>query len=122
MIKFKELKPIVDEVIEKLNAITEKLKNCSNTTDEYKVIDVINQINEKIHQINSIYYNVYAHPEFKYIYGECGNFDYTDYVKLMHDCVDRYEVIFQKINKNEKTNDQNNNKQTLNNSGFGLEK
>ena len=99
MIKFTELKPIIDEVTDELKEIVSKMKSYSKIDVDYRAGALIDEVNAKIKQINSVYNNVYSIPEFKDLYGANSNYDYTEYVKMIKAEVARFEAIYQRIKK-----------------------
>lgn len=122
MIKFAELKDIVDEVVNQLSEIATKMKNYSKIDTDYRASALIDAINSKINQLNSVYYNVYAHPDFIDVYGANSNYDYTNYVKIIREEVVRFEGIYQKIKKFESVFGYYNNSSNFNNNGSEPEK
>ena len=105
MVTFKELKPIIDGVISDLENIIEKMRSYTKFDTDFRATALVEDVRAIIHQINSVYYNVYSHPEFKDVYGENANFDYTNYVKMIREYVDRYEEVYQRIKKFENINE-----------------
>ena len=99
MVKFEQVKEVIDEVTEKLNEIAKKMSNYSKLDTDYRAEALIEEINKKVEQMHNTYNNVFAHEDFKKIYGKESNYDYTEYVKMIRDYVPKYEAIYNKIVK-----------------------
>ena len=99
MIKFKELRGIIDEVILQLQQIAEDMGRYSKIDTDYRARALIDDINAKTKQIDNTYKNVFAHKDFKDVYGENSNHDYTEYVKMIRAEVPKYKSIYERIIK-----------------------
>lgn len=99
MVKFEQVKGVIDEVTTKLNQIAEKMSRYSKIDTDYRARALIDEINEKVKQMNNSYNNVFAHEDFKKVYGRESGYDYSEYVKMIQDYVSQYEAIYQRIIK-----------------------
>ena len=99
MIKFEQLKGIIDEVTAQLNEIAKKMSEYSKIDTDYRASALIEEINKVVSQINGAYNNVFASDDFKDVYGKNSNYDFTEYVKTIREYVPKYEAIYQKIIK-----------------------
>ena len=99
MVKFQQLREIIDEVISQLNKIAEDMGRYSKIDTDYRARALIDEINEKTKQMNNTYKNVFAHKDFKDVYGENSNYDYTEYVQMIRAYVPKYKAIYERIVK-----------------------
>ena len=99
MVKFQQLREIIDEVISQLNKIAEDMGRYSKIDTDYRARALIDEINEKIKQMNNTYKNVFAHKDFRDVYGENSNHDYTEYVQMIRAYVPKYKAIYERIVK-----------------------
>ena len=99
MIKFAQLRTEIDKVIKRMEETKTNIRSYTKFDYDHRAPALVEEIDKRINQINSVYQNVYASPAFDSQYGKSSNYDYTEYIKMITDQADEFQRICERIKK-----------------------